>query len=200
MLSNSFAEIILIVGALILNVPLPITIIQLLYVHLICDGPPDIVLGFEPKETGIMLEKPRKLIQEHILSTSMFFLVVVISVTAGLVSLLAFLHVYNGHNLMTAQTIAFAVIGMIDLTYVFAYKDLRRPIFKINLLDNKYLLGAVIYGFALLLLAIYNPYLSQILGTQKMSLLYWVYPILASIITILWVEIAKAVSLRHAQS
>jgi len=27
-------------------------------IHLICDGPSDIVLGFEPKEPGIMNEKP----------------------------------------------------------------------------------------------------------------------------------------------
>ncbi len=198
-LSNSFAEIILIVGAIILNVPLPITIVQILWVQLICDGPPGIVLGFEPKETGIMDEKPNRLIQERILDLPMLLLVFVISFTAGIVALMSFLHVYNGHNLVTAQTVAFSIIGLIGLTYVFSYKGLRRSIFKINLFDNKYLLWAVIYGLTLLYLGIYNPGVNRLLGTEPMSLGQWLYPIAASIITILWVEIAKAVSTRQAR-
>lgn len=190
-LSNSFAEIVLILGALILGVPLPLTIIQILWVHLICDGPPDIVLGFEPKETGIMLEKPRKLIQENILELPMILLIIAISFTAGLTALFAFNHEFTGNNLMSAQTVAFAVIGSIDLTYIFAYKDLRKSIFKMNLFDNKFLLAAVAYGFTLLLLGIYHPALNQVLGTTPLSLGHWLYPLLASVVTILWVEIVK---------
>ncbi len=190
-LSNSFAEIVLIMGALVLHVPLPMTIVQILWVHLICDGPPDIVLGFEPKETGIMTEKPRKLIQENILELPMILLIVAISLTAGLVALFAFTHEFTGSNLMSAQTVAFAVIGSIDLTYIFAYKDLRRSIFKMNLFDNKFLIGSVIYGFTLLLLGIYHPALNRLLGTIPLPLSHWLYPLIASIITIVWVEIVK---------
>ncbi|EKD52829.1 MAG: hypothetical protein ACD_61C00227G0007 [uncultured bacterium] len=190
-LSNSFAEIVLIMGALMLNVPLPLTVVQILFVHLICDGPPDIVLGFEPKENGIMNEKPRKLIKESILDFPMIFLIIAISLTAGLTALLAFVHVFNGHNLMSAQSIAFAVIGVIDLTYIFSYKDLRRSILKINFLDNKYLLAAVVYGFTLLFLGIYHPFINKILGVEALSLGHWLYPFIASAITILWVEFVK---------
>ncbi len=38
-LSNSFVEIFLILGATILRIPAPLTIVQILWVHLICDGP-----------------------------------------------------------------------------------------------------------------------------------------------------------------
>jgi len=196
-LSNSFAEIILIMGALILNVPTPITIVQILWVHLICDGPPDIVLGFEPKETGIMNEKPRKLIKENILDISMIFLIIAISMTAGVVALLSFVHIYNGQNLQLAQTIVFSIIGVIDLTYIFSYKDLKRSLFHMNLLDNKYLLGAVVYGFILLFLGIYNTEVNQILGTEKMTINYWLYAGIASIITIMWVELVKYLSSRQ---
>ncbi|EKD53242.1 MAG: hypothetical protein ACD_61C00095G0002 [uncultured bacterium] len=190
-LSNSFAEIVLIMGALMLSVPIPLTIVQILWVHLICDGPPDIVLGFEPKETGIMDEKPRKLISEHILELPMILLIVAISLTAGLTALFAFHHIFNGNNLKLAQTVAFAVIGSIDLTYIFSYKDLKKPIYRINLFDNKYLLVAVGYGFALLLLGIYNPTVNRLLDTTPMGLNHWIYPLLASLTTILWVEVVK---------
>lgn len=190
-LSNSFAEIVLILGAIILGLPLPLTIVQILWVNLICDGPPDIVLGFEPQETGIMLEKPRKLIRENILELPMILLIIAISFTAGLTALFAFNHVFTGSNLISAQTIAFAVIGSINLTYIFAYKDLRRSVFKMNLFDNKFLIAAVTYGFILLLLGIYHPALNKVLGTTPLTLSHWLYPLLASIITILWVEIVK---------
>ncbi len=50
-LSNSFAEVLTIFIAMILGWPAPLIVAQILWIHLICDGPSDIVLGFEPKGT-----------------------------------------------------------------------------------------------------------------------------------------------------
>src|SRR4030042_2398081 len=72
-LSNSFIEIFLIFGSIVLNLPYPLTVIQILWLHLICDGPPDIILGFEPPEKSIMQESPKKIKKESILSGSMKF-------------------------------------------------------------------------------------------------------------------------------
>ena len=60
-LSNSFAEVLTIFVAMLLGWPAPLLVAQILWIHLICDGPSDIVLGFEPKEKGIMDEKPKSL-------------------------------------------------------------------------------------------------------------------------------------------
>ncbi|MDP2929995.1 MAG: HAD-IC family P-type ATPase, partial [bacterium] len=49
MLSNSFAEVFLILGTILLRWPMPLTIIQILWLHFLCDGPEDIVLAFEKK-------------------------------------------------------------------------------------------------------------------------------------------------------
>ena len=48
------------VEAATLGWPAPLAVAQILWIHLICDGPSDIVLGFEPKEAGIMDEKPKR--------------------------------------------------------------------------------------------------------------------------------------------
>ena len=48
-LSNSFAEILTILIAMMLGWPAPLLVAQILWIHLICDGPADIMLGFEPK-------------------------------------------------------------------------------------------------------------------------------------------------------
>ncbi|MDD5038414.1 MAG: HAD-IC family P-type ATPase, partial [Dehalococcoidales bacterium] len=79
-LSNSFAEVITIFVGMMLRWPAPLTVAQILWIHLICDGPSDIVLGFEPKENGIMEEKPKSL-KESILPSLSLSLIGVISIT-----------------------------------------------------------------------------------------------------------------------
>jgi Ca2+-transporting ATPase len=59
-LSNSFAEVMTIFTAMMFRWPTPLAVAQILWIHLICDGPLDIVLSFEPKEADIMDEKPRQ--------------------------------------------------------------------------------------------------------------------------------------------
>ncbi len=58
-LSNSLAEVLTIFIAMILRWPAPLILAQILWIHRIRDGPSDIVLGFEPKEQGIMEEPPK---------------------------------------------------------------------------------------------------------------------------------------------
>lgn len=57
-LSNSLAEVLTIFVTMLLRWPAPLAVAQILWIHLICDGPSDIVLGFEPKEPGTMDEPP----------------------------------------------------------------------------------------------------------------------------------------------
>ncbi|NQU83998.1 MAG: cation-translocating P-type ATPase, partial [Parcubacteria group bacterium] len=60
LLSDSFSEIILILGSLLLALPLPILPAQILWVNLVEDTFPNIALAFDPGEKEVMNEKPRK--------------------------------------------------------------------------------------------------------------------------------------------
>ncbi len=82
-LSNSFAEVLTIFTAMMLRWPAPLIVAQILWIHLICDGPSDIVLGFEPKEDGIMDEKPRSF-KEPILNHLGLSLIGMISVSSAI--------------------------------------------------------------------------------------------------------------------
>jgi magnesium-transporting ATPase (P-type) len=59
MLSNSFEEIVLILGAFLWGLPAPLTIVQILWIELICDGPPDLMQAFEPAEPEFMHDTPQ---------------------------------------------------------------------------------------------------------------------------------------------
>jgi Ca2+-transporting ATPase len=175
-LSNSFVEISVIFGAVILNFPAPLTIAQILWTHLICDGPPDIVLGFEPQEKGIMKENPKILNKQNILPGSMIFLIFAISLTVGGLSLFFFWYFYKTTtNLNLARTITFATIAMVDLIYIFAFKNLKKSIIHTdNFFANKLLFLSVGFGFLLLLAAVYLPVLNNLLGTVPLAPWHWI--------------------------
>ena len=122
---------------------------QILWIHLICDGPSDIVLGFEPKEDGIMDEKPRSL-KEPILNH------------LGLVADRRDQH-HQRHRCSVAvrpsllrctatpiegRSIVFASFAVNSMVYIFAYRSMRRPLFRMNKLTaNKPLIWAVLAGW-----------------------------------------------------
>ena len=59
MLSSNVGEILVMFVALLINLPLPLLAIQILWINLVTDGLPAIALGFEPAERGVMRRRPR---------------------------------------------------------------------------------------------------------------------------------------------
>lgn len=197
LLSNSFAEIFLILGSMLLKIPAPLTVVQILWLHLICDGPPDILLSFEPKEKFLMNQDPKKISREEILGNSMKLLIFTISLTAGFMALVFFWvnQRLNG-NLILSQTLAFATLASVDLIYIFAFKNFKEPILKNStFFENKILFWGVGYGFLLLLAAIYLPPLNKFLGTTPLNLSQWLIALSAGLITTIMVEIVKSVKI-----
>jgi len=192
-LSNSFAEIILIFGAMIFGLPAPLAVVQILWVHLICDGPPDVMLSFEPEEKYLMKEKPQTLIKEQILDPTVKILILFISTITGLSALAFFWYVNRTTgNFSLAQTMAFATVGMVSLVYIFSFKSFKRSLLKTeNFFANKYLIYSVIYGWVLLLAAIYIPALNDWLGTTPLNFYHWLVILPIGIILTILVEFTK---------
>lgn len=174
-LSNEFAEIVLIFGALILGLPIPLSVVQLLWIHLICDGPTDIFLSFEPKEKDLMKEPASEFNKRKIMDWQIRFLILAISFVVGLGALIAFRYYYKTTgDLELARTVAFTIIASASLIYVFSFKNLKKSLIRgTDFFSNKYLFVGVLYGFALVLIAIYLPILNKILGTVQLSWIHW---------------------------
>ena len=192
-LSNSFVEIFLILGATMLRIPMPLTIVQILWVHLICDGPPDIALGFEPKEFDLMKQRPEAIKKEDILPKKMRIIILVISLLVGGLSLFIFYY-YSIilHDLVLGRSMVFATVATVDLIYVFAYKNLKRPIVKTEkFFRNKVLFLSVIYGFGLVFMGIYIPFLNKILGTVPLNFYQWLVVGGVGILATLIVDLSK---------
>ena len=195
MMSNSFAEVVLILGSIALGWPMPLTIIQILWLHLLCDGPEDIVLGFEPKEKEVMIEGPKN-INEPVLSRFGVFLVFLISSMSGLFALGLFwffgLHL---KDLVLGQTMAFMSISFASILYIFSCRTFRKPFWKYeNFWTNKMLFAAVLFSFALQVAITYLPLTQKLLGIAPLSLIHWGLILSMAAVMIMTIELAKTIN------
>lgn len=191
LMSDSFTEVILIGGALILGLPLPITAAQILWINLIGDGLPDFALIFEPRSNFLMQEPPRKL-DTPILDTQMKVLIFGIGILTDLVLFsIAWYLETHGYEIRFVRTIIFAALATDSLFYVFACRSLRYSIFQKSLFSNKLLLGAVFLGFMFLLVAVYHPFFQMFLNTVSLSLNTWVLLIVLGIFELFVIELVK---------
>lgn len=173
LISDSFSEVIVIGGSLLLSIPIPLVAAQILWINLVTDGLPNVALTLEPKESNIMEEPPRKK-NEPLLNSEIKLLVAVISVTSGILSLIMFWYVYDvTGEFERASTIAFSILAVDSLVYVFSVRSLRHLIFHKDIFSNKYLIVAVIFSFTFQLMAIYHPFLQGILKTVPLDLSDW---------------------------
>ena len=196
-LSNSFAEVLTIFTAMMFHWPAPLTVAQILWIHLICDGPSDIVLGFEPVEEGIMDEKPKSL-KEPILTTLGGSLIGVISVASTIFALWLFGHFYMAHgNPPEGRSIVFASFAINSMTYIFAYRSMRRSIFRSGPLSrNKPLVWAVLAGLFMAVIPFVVPGIRNLLGIVPLTWQEWGWVAGVALSLLVIVEIGKWISLR----
>jgi Ca2+-transporting ATPase len=192
MLSDSFSEIFLILGSIIMGWPLPLTIVQILWIHLLCDGPEDIVLGFEPKEKEVMAEGPKN-INEPILNRYAISLIFLISLLSGGFALMLFWY-FGLHLKMIdlGRTMAFMAISFDSVLYIFSCRTFRKPFWKYeNFWSNKWLFIAVIFSLVLQIFITYIPLTQKALGLVPLHLNYWILLLAAAGIIILVIELTK---------
>ncbi|MFC1633186.1 cation-translocating P-type ATPase, partial [Patescibacteria group bacterium] len=191
LLSDSFTEIIVILFSFIVGWPLPILATQILWVNIVNDGAPDVALAFDPQEDDIMNEPPRDR-KEPILGRADLWLIGLISVvTATGILLLFWWTMRTSGDLAYARTMAFTLLGIDSLFYIFSIRSLRHSIFREHFFSNKWLLGAVVLGFILQISAIYVPFLQKIFETVSIGLVDWLLILGSVAVTILIIELAK---------
>lgn len=192
LMSDAFEEILLVMGALIAGLPLPITAAQILYVNLISDGFPNLALTIDPKAKDIMEKKPRPT-NEALVPRWMREIILIVSLVAGLLAFTMFYLSlkYTGSESF-ARSVAFATVGINSLVYVFSIKGLREPFWKINIFDNLWLWVAVAGGLVLQLLPFLVPRIRTLFEIEKLGF-YWLAVFGTSLILFAVIEITKHV-------
>lgn len=173
LLASNVGEILVMLFAMLLALPLPLVPIQILWVNLVTDGLPAMALGLDQAESNVMKRRPRHP-KEGVFARGLWWKIISRGFLIGLVTLIAFIIVYKQHpdELIYAQTVAFATLVMAQLIHVFDCRS-ERSIFHRNPFQNLYLVGAVISSVILMLIVIYYPPLQTIFHTVSLAPEEW---------------------------
>ena len=191
-LSNSFAEVVAILGALLMGWPFPLTVVQILWLHLLCDGPEDFILGFEPKEKETMADGPKRM-DEPILDKIGILIILTVSLLSGVISLGFFWYFgLRGGNLALGQTMAFMSLAFSSVVYIFSCRTLRKPFWKHeNFWSNKGLFAVVGVSLFLAFIITYFPPTQKLLNLVPLNLFQWSLLVAKGILLVAVIEVFK---------
>lgn len=176
MLASNVGEILTMFIAMMFGMPLPLVPIMILWVNLVTDGLPAMALGVDTAEDDLMTQQPRPA-RENIFARGLGWKIISRGVLIGLCTLAAFWIVLNQNpdtpqTLTLAQTVAFATLVMAQLIHVFDCRS-SISIFHRNMLENKYLVAAVLSSVLLLLMVLYVEPLQPIFKTAPLGMDEW---------------------------
>lgn len=159
LLSANLGEVVLFGIAVTAGLGAPMTVVQILVVNLLTDGPPAIALARDPAGAGAArLERvlfPRRLLAA----------LGAIGLVVGVAALAAFLAVRELRP-EAAQTAAFATVALAELAFVWSCRSERLPTWRLP--PNRFLRVAVVASLAVVAVAVYVPALHAPLGTVSL--------------------------------
>lgn len=188
MTTNS-AEILTMIMAPIIGLPIPLLPVQLLWINLISDGLPALALASERAEEDIMYRSPRKSneslfaggIAFHILWVGILMSSIVLGIQAWAI------HSNNHHW----QTMVFTTMSLLQLAHVLAIRSERTFLFKQGLFTNLPLFITVLLTFLLQVIIINFPFANKILKTSPLNFNEWTICIFFTIILFHLIELEK---------
>jgi Ca2+-transporting ATPase len=193
LLVSSFTELVLIGGALIFRLPIPLIPVQILWINLIEDTLPSIALTMEPGEPGVMERKPRPR-KEPVLNREMLFYIFFIGLMTDIVLFLLYIwFLKTTGDVVKARTVVFTAVSIDSLLYVFAIRNFRRSIFRTNPFSNPWLLGAVGIGFALVAVSRLTPFFQGVFEIVHLTLPEWGLLLMMGMMKLVFIEISKEV-------
>ncbi|MDO8442772.1 MAG: HAD-IC family P-type ATPase, partial [bacterium] len=193
---NLLDELILIGGSLILGLALPLNALQILWVNFFADSFPAIAFAFE-NHFKYALQKPLK--NEKIINKEMGFLIITVGLTTSTFLIAAYYFLTkNGFDPDLTKTFTFAAFGTYSLFSVFSIRNMREGIIKYNPFSNLYLDSGILIGLSLMAIAIYLPFMQNLLKTTALPL-NWLLAIFGiGIMNIVLLEIGKYINNRRA--
>lgn len=163
MLGTNLGELVTMFAAIILNLPMPLIPIQILWMNLVTDGLPAIALSVDPIDDDIMKQKPRPK-QEHIVSGSVQRSIIITGVYMCIGSIFIFATSLDS-GLDYARTAVFTTLVFFQMFRVLSVRSETKTLLEIGVFTNPQLILAVMSSVLLQMIAVYYDKLRPIFGT-----------------------------------
>ncbi len=187
--TTNSAEILVILLAPFLGLPIPLLPIHILWINLVTDGLPALALTAEPAERGVMRRPPRPP-QESIFTHGMWQHMIWVGLLMAALTLLIQDWAYHSGSAHW-QTMVFTVLTLAQLVHVLAIRSEKESLFSIGLFSNRPMTLAIIVTFLLQLATIYLPALNPIFKTEPLDMAELALCVGAASVVLIAVEIEK---------
>lgn len=186
-LSSNFTEILIIlIGMLSGNII--ISALHILYIDLVADTLPSIMLAFEKSSQNVMNERPHGLNKPIFTKFFTAFLIVSVIIETS-ISLFVYYH-FMSLGIKTAQTLALLCIIINEFIFAYNCRSLKEPIYKRGLFSNSYLNIGILFLVSIQLLVFLTP-LGRLFGLTVITPLEFLFIIIVNIIAFLFLELLK---------
>lgn len=203
--TSNASELLTVVFGVILQIPSPVSAIQILATDLGTDIFPSFALGLEPPEPENKNNSGNRInSKEAVITLRGFRRIVYIGIIAATGAIIAFLWSMlrggwhfgikiNLDNLLyiKSTTAAYAVISMAQMANLLQSRSERLSPSKLGFFKNKYAIGAIFISVSMLLLFMYLPFCQKYLGLLPIDVLDWLVVAATTLAVYFWEEIRK---------
>jgi len=155
LVSCGLAEVLFFCLSILMDMPMPLVAIQLLWLNVVTDGIQDFALSFERPEKDIMKEKPRDP-KESLFDKELLEEIIISGTTIGLVVFGLWVYLLKGLHMGTplARVYIVALMVIIQNIHAFNCRSERRSVFTVPISSNYIflfgVLGSIVLGIAVL--------------------------------------------------
>ena len=213
LLSSNIAEIMIIFLATLAGLPMPLTVIQILWLNLLTDGAPALALAMEKGDPDIMQRPPRPK-HESIINGSMRLGMIIQTIAQTGATLGAFLlglywhlgsQIPAGENVLhfmlrydwpaegvlTAETMAFVTLSLCELLRAYTVRSERASIFRLGIFSNRWMQITVGASLLLMLFVVNIPFLQPVFNTHFLTAREWLVVVSLALIPAISEEFTK---------
>ncbi len=191
LLTTNFAQVSVIITALLLGMPIPLTAAMILFVNLVTDGVMDVALATEPGHGNIMHEPPVKK-SANILSFDVIPFLVTMAVIMVTLAILTFNH-FLPQGQEHARTGAFLVVALTQVFNAYNMRSLKQSVFKTGIFTNNWINLAFVASLVLQIVVIKVPFFRDMFGFADLDLISILVIFLLSSIVLWGGEIYKLI-------
>lgn len=197
LLSCNLSEVLVMLFAALLGLPLPLLPIQILWMNLVTDGIPALALAVDPKAPDLMTRPPRRP-EARLLDGSRLLAIGGEGVMLGVIALGAFSYsLYGLHQeLDQARTVAFTVLVVAQLVHVFNCQNERLSLFQLGIWTNRVLVWAFLLSLVVQVAVLTVPAVASIFKVVPLPIEDWALMGGMGVLPFLLMELVKALRRR----
>ncbi len=191
LVSMGIAELLMVLLAVLSGLPVPLLPVQLLWLNLVTNGIQGVALAFEPGEGDSLYRKPRppsEPIFNRLMSERLLIAVFFVGFGGFLVYDMA---LRLGFSVVEARNILLLTMVLFENFHVGNCRSERKSAFALSPLRSPILFFGTLAAFLIHVVAMYVPFLQDMLQTQPISVATWSVAIGVSLIIVPAVEIHK---------